>query len=375
MALALPRLLNPARERPERTATRAAQERSKSSLKEQSIRTAFQNRPKVEAAKEEKAVKAIQEDRGQTAGAPEYVFDNAGRSAEAQHRELSRLYDENTIRHIEQLGIDRGWSCLEVGGGGGSIASWLCARVGVLGRVLATDLDPRFLRELSYENLEARQHDIRTEDLPKGEFDLAHARLVLIHLPDREVALRRMIDALKPDGWIVVEEFDALTFLPDPAVNPGEVNLRIRHAFREALTARGVNLHCGRLLAHELKTNGLEQVGVEATVSLWGGKSGGTTLMKLHFKEMREPMVSSGLITPEEFEADLKRIDEQDFLMPSPMMWSAWGRKPAAATTLPHITMFGFGRMNDARSAPVSGSQRTDRNPTRRATRMAKYNR
>jgi hypothetical protein len=49
--------------------------------------------------------------------------------------------------------------------------------------------------------------------------------------------------------------------------------------------------------------------------------------MKLHFEEMREPMVGSGLITPEEFEADLKRIDEQDFLMPSPMMWSAWGRK------------------------------------------------
>src|SRR6516225_9627496 len=139
-------------------------------------------------------VKVTQVNGARTTGAPEYVFANAGSRAEAQYRELSRLYDENTIRHIEQRGIDRGWSCLEVGGGGGSIASWLCARVGVLGRVLATDLDPRFLRELSYENLEARQHDIRTEDLPKGEFDLAHARLVLIHLPDREVALRRMID-------------------------------------------------------------------------------------------------------------------------------------------------------------------------------------
>jgi len=51
--------------------------------------------------------------------------------------------------------------------------------------------------------------------------------------------------------------------------------------------------------------------------------------MKLHFEEMREPMVSSGLISPEEFEADLRRIDEEDFLMPSPMMWTAWGMKPA----------------------------------------------
>ena len=185
-----------------------------------------------------------------------------------------------------------------------------------------------------------RQHDIRSGGLPNGEFDLAHARLVLIHLPDREVALRRMIDALKPSGWIVVEEFDAVTCLPDPAVNGREANLRVRRAFGEALTARGVDLYCGRLLAHELKKNGLAQVGVEATVSLWGGKSIGTSLMKLNFEEMREPMISSGLISREEFAADLKRIDEEDFLMPSPMMWTAWGMKPAlrSDTLLPQTS-------------------------------------
>ena len=272
-------------------------------------------------------MKVMRANGAQTAGTPEYVLDNVGRSAEAQSRELSRQYDENTIRHIEQRGIDQGWSCLEVGGGGGSIASWLCARVGVTGRVLATDLDPTFLQSLSYKNLEVRRHDIRSEGLPNEEFDLAHARLVLIHLPDRQVALRRMIEALKPGGWIVIEEFDALTFLPDPSISPGEANLRVRRAFDEALTARGVDLHCGRLLAHELKANGLVQVGVDAAVSLWGGKSIGTKLLKLHFEEMREPMISSGLISQEEFEADLKRIDEEDFLMPSPMMWTARGRK------------------------------------------------
>jgi len=272
-------------------------------------------------------VKASQAISVQTKQDSKYVFDNAGKTAEARYNQLARLYDPNTIRHIEQRGIDRGWACLEVGGGGGSIASWLCARVGLAGHVLATDLDPGFLQSLSYKNLEVRRHDIRTEGLPREEFDLAHARLVLIHLPDREIALKRMIDAVKPGGWIVVEEFDTLTFLPDPAVSPGEANLRVRHALHEALSARGVDLHCGRLLAHELKASGLVEVGVEASVSLWGGKSTGTDLMKLNFEEMRDPMVSSGLISQEEFDADLKRIDEQDLLMPSPMMWTAWGRK------------------------------------------------
>jgi len=97
------------------------------------------------------------------------------------YRELSRVYDGNKARHIEQRDIGRGRSRLEVGGGGGSIASWLCARVGAAGRVLATDLDPRFLQSLAYGNLEVRRHDIRTESLPQEELDLAHARLVLIH--------------------------------------------------------------------------------------------------------------------------------------------------------------------------------------------------
>src|SRR5215469_14207304 len=126
-------------------------------------------------------VKVSQAIGAQTAGAPEYVFENAARSALARYRELSRVYDGDKTRHIEQRDIGRGCSCLEIGGGGGSIASWLCARVGVIGRVLATDLDPRFLQSLAYENLEVRRHDIRTEGLPQEELDLAHARLMLIH--------------------------------------------------------------------------------------------------------------------------------------------------------------------------------------------------
>jgi 2-polyprenyl-3-methyl-5-hydroxy-6-metoxy-1,4-benzoquinol methylase len=249
-------------------------------------------------------VKAVQGNGVQMTQANKYTFDNTGRRAEARYRRLLRLYDANTIRHIEQRGIERGWSCLEIGGGGGSIASWLCARVGDTGRVLATDIDPLLLQSWSYKNLEVWRHDIRTEGLPREEFHLAHARLVLLHLPDRQVAIGRMIDAVKPGGWVFVEEFDALTFLPEPAVNPGEAKLR------------------------ELKANGLVQVGVEATGSFWGGKSARTELMKLNFEEMHEPMISSGLISQEEFEAGLRRIGEQDFLLPSPIMWTAWGRKP-----------------------------------------------
>ena len=255
-----------------------------------------------------------------------YVFDNADEYAKSRYRELSALYDEQTIWHLERLRIERGWSCLEVGGGGGSIASWLCKRVGDQGHVLATDVEPRFLQALPFNNLEVRRHDIRMEGLPKGKFDLVHARLVLMHLPGRELALERMIESLKPDGWIVVEEFDVLSIFPDSEVDLGEEQLKLARAFYQVMTARGVEMRYGRRLARQLRERGLLNVGADASMSIWQGHSPGTNMFKLSFEELADSILRSGLVSQTEFEAGLKRLDHQDFLMPSPMMWTAWGQ-------------------------------------------------
>jgi len=257
-----------------------------------------------------------------------YVFDNSGELAETRYRELSALYDEQTIRHVENRGIDQGWSCLEVGAGGGSIASWLCTRVAPTGRVLATDVNPQFLYTLCFPNLQVRRHDICREGFPARQFDLAHARLVLMHLPEREVALSRMLASLRPGGWIMVEEFDCLSILPDSAANPGEEELRVMRAFNQVLMGRGVEMRYGRWLPQQLRECGLVNIGAEASVSLWKGRSPGKTLFKLNFEELSGPIIRSGLMSPAEFEADMKRFDEGDFRMLSPMMWTAWGQIP-----------------------------------------------
>src|SRR5215813_2214984 len=256
----------------------------------------------------------------------EYVFDNARPQAESRFSLLSSLYDERSIHYIEQRGIQEGWSCLEVGAGGGSIAAWLSSRAGATGRVLATDIDPRLLQALTFPNLEVRQHDIRNEPLPEREFDLVHARLLLIHLPERELALKRMVAALKPGGWIVLEEFDEPSLLPHPTLFSGDDVLKLRDAFQQVLTARGANVRYGSALARRLQANGLMNVGAEVNGSMWQSGSAGTSLMKLACQELRELIVGTGLITESEFDADMKRADEPDFLMPSPVMWTAWGQ-------------------------------------------------
>ncbi len=116
----------------------------------------------------------------------DYLLANSGSETQTRFASLSELFDPGTIRHLNNSGVSRGWRCLEVGGGGGSVASWLADRVGHTGYVLATDIDPRFLETLKHPNIEVLRHNIVTDPLPEAGFDLVHTRLVLLHIPQRE---------------------------------------------------------------------------------------------------------------------------------------------------------------------------------------------
>ncbi len=263
----------------------------------------------------------------QSAGST-YLLHNAGKEAPARFAALSALFDSGTIRHLEDRGLAPGWHCLEVGGGSGSIASWLADRVGPTGRVLATDIDPRFLESLQLPNLEVRRHDIAADPLPKAAFDLVHSRLVLLHVPERQKALARMIEALKPGGWLVDEEYDSTSMPPDPAVSPGEVFLKVQVAMTKLLEDRGVDRRFGRLLFGRLRAHGLVSVGAEARVFMLQGGSPGASLLRANYEQLRDALIDAGYITQQEFDQDVARLDDPSFMMPSGILWAAWGRQP-----------------------------------------------
>ena len=74
-----------------------------------------------------------------------YRFDHAWREERARLARIEQALDPWTIRSIEATEPRPGWRCLEVGGGGGSIAEWLTGRVGPTGHVVATDLETKSL--------------------------------------------------------------------------------------------------------------------------------------------------------------------------------------------------------------------------------------
>ena len=108
--------------------------------------------------------------------------------------------DPGTINALDAVGVSSGCDCLEVGPGGGSIAEWLCTKIGPEGKVTAVDLNTRLIDVLEYANLEARKLNVVTEDLPRREYDLVHARFLLAHLPERESVLAKLSQTLWPGG-------------------------------------------------------------------------------------------------------------------------------------------------------------------------------
>ncbi|HEX3475578.1 MAG TPA: methyltransferase domain-containing protein [Kofleriaceae bacterium] len=260
-----------------------------------------------------------------------YLLDNAAAAAGPRMDALAQLFDPSTFRHIDALGIVPGWRCWEVGAGGASVVRWLARRVGPAGRVLATDIDVSWTRAAAADNVTIQRHDVAADPPPDLVFDLVHARLVLIHVADRERALRQMISTLRPGGWLLIEDADpALQPLVclDPR-SPAEVLAnRIYAEFRALLAERGADLAYGRQLPRALRNAGLCDVAADAyfPVALPASRA----LEHTTIEHIRGRLIASGRVSAEEIERHLASVDAGAFDLATPPMISAWGRRPAA---------------------------------------------
>ena len=256
----------------------------------------------------------------------QYAFDNTSEQERTRLASLEALLDVGTIRHLEALGVSTGWSCLEVGGGGGSIVSWLCERVGSSGHVLATDLETKPLDRLTYANLAVRRHDIVSDPVPVGQFDLVHTRWVLAWLPNPRQVLTRMVSALRPGGWLLVEETDLVTLNHSAAP---ESFLKVARAFCDALPARsGLDIFYGRRVYSDVWAQGLVEVGAEGRVCMLHGGGANSRWLRLSIERVRAHMEGSGTVSNTEIEETLALLDDPAFAALSPMTMAVWGRRP-----------------------------------------------
>ncbi len=264
---------------------------------------------------------------------PEYVFDTAWQAERNRVTAIENIWDDNSRRNLLATGVSEGWRCLEVGAGGGSLAAWLATVVGPEGHVVATDTDTRFLDALGAPGVEARRHDIVADPIEAGAYDLVHTRLLLEHLPDSDIALDHMIEALKPGGRLVLEEFDHVSFLPDPESSPQAQ--ATWQAWTDAFTllaqSRGLDLAYGRRMATLLRRRGLEEVTCEGRTIVERGGVPGRDLLRLSMLSLRHALTATGAIDDRGVDALAALLDDPAFTWTSQIMVSATATKAQAA--------------------------------------------
>ncbi len=153
--------------------------------------------------------------------APEHPWDGAADGWDTHRDMLGAWLAESTAAMLDAASIGLGAQVLDVAAGGGEQTLEIARRVGPAGRVLATDISPRFL-ELAETKLQragctqvqTQVADAQALNLAGAAFDAAVCRLGLMLCTAPLAALTGIWAALRPGA-----RFSAIVFA-DPAANP-----------------------------------------------------------------------------------------------------------------------------------------------------------
>jgi SAM-dependent methyltransferase len=257
----------------------------------------------------------------------DYVLDNAWEHERDRLDAMTGPYDDASIAFCLEAGLAAGWRCLEVGPGTGLFARRLADVVGAAGNVLAVDINTRLAAPIAGPNLEVRQLDVRTDDLPQAAFDLVHARLVIEHLPDRAGVIARLVRTLKPGGWLVLEDFDNHTaFVCEP---PHDVHTKVTSAVYAVMRAAGFDEIFGRRLHHHLAAAGLTDIAnYGSLVVVAGDPDIGLPQWDLLVDQLAAPMLASGAVSQPDLDEFRALMRDPSVTMYSPTLVRARGRRP-----------------------------------------------
>lgn len=240
----------------------------------------------------------------------EQRFDNDAPAAPEQLSLLSQILNRETFSILgTDVAVGHAWRCWDVGTGEGSVARWLAARVGTNGHVVASDLKPQHVP--IHPRIEAIAHDLTSDPWPEPEFDLIHARLLLMHLADRDTLAPKLAARLRPGGALVLTDWFCGCATEPMVKSP--VDAYKAHIFQEyhdavhKLSAQtGMDFDWAARAAGVLKAAGYEDVTVRDYQAPGHGGEPTALLARLHSTMLEPFLLSQSSLTA----ADLAVIRE-----------------------------------------------------------------
>jgi SAM-dependent methyltransferase len=178
-------------------------------------------------------------ERGNAAG---YVLGSGGTERQRLVRQ-ARVFAAEASWLLDQVGAKPGWRAVDVGCGPIGIMDLLSDRVGTAGETVGVDNEARMIAmardvaaELDLTNLTLVEAEATGTGLEHASFDFAHARLLLVNVPDPERVVAELAALVRPGGVVALQELDWVSWICQP---PHPAWDRLRDALRDFRARRG----------------------------------------------------------------------------------------------------------------------------------------
>jgi len=188
----------------------------------------------------------------------------------------------------------------------------------------------RSVADLGLQNVELVQGEAASSGLPRESFDFAHARLVLINVPNPEAVIDEMTALVRPGGVVAVQDVDWISWICEPSHPAWDRLVSILKAVRRA---RGLDVFIGRRVPGMLRRSGFVDVQVKAFAPIW--KSGDLHYdLPIVFAGIhKEQIIEDRLCTEDEL-ADLTQalsdhLSHPDTFVVYSLLFQTWGIKGA----------------------------------------------
>jgi len=261
-----------------------------------------------------------------------------GQRAEEETRLCLQMVDLAPISDamLERIGIRPGEKVIDLGCGPGGVLDLLARRVGPTGSVLGLERSPhylelsrRFVPEQALPQVEVREGDAYATGLPRGSFDGAHMRLVLVNVPRPEEIVREMVALVRPGGWIASFEADYASHACDPPLPAWD---RLLAAFTANARSQGIDLNIGRRTRRLFRDAGVVDIEVDPTLRARLPGHPARHVLHTFVANVRDQLVAGGHIDRAQLIADLDalagHLDDPGTVVVSHTFFRVWGRVP-----------------------------------------------
>jgi SAM-dependent methyltransferase len=249
----------------------------------------------------------------------------------------ARVWQPETEAMLDQIGLQAGWRCIDLGCGGMGILGPLSRRVGPTGRVVGVDvggpqLDAArlYVQDEDLANVEILERDAYDTGLPRESFDFVHERFVFGPVGRDAELLREMLALTRPGGLVVIQEAVDDTswrcYPPHPAWD------RLTGAILGAFARGAGDFNVGQRTYGMLRGAGLQDVRIRPAVLALPHGHPYMRLPILMASSLRQPIVRGGLLSETELEEALAACeqvvqDPERFALTF-LVSQVWGRKP-----------------------------------------------